>query len=347
MSMPGQQPPCLALFQQRIDGDKALLELAAHRFRDAAIGPEYYAASPEELAWLLQFKPWPEAPTTVHLARDIDLLTPEGRDRLRNFAQRFGHEVRGFVLHDREEMAEKSEAYLTALTDINRTLGELPTRPLLFIEYAVGLAPDLFCEFIERLTDLEQISACLDIGHLGINAIQNDFKKVYPDQDICAFTPNDPLLPDYLDAIQKSVTAARPAVKKVITRLAKLNKPLHFHLHDGHPLSTLNPFGVSDHLSFFQTIPLPVVYKGKKHLGPMFGPKGLVAIIKKTMEVCDPALLSFSLEIHPTDQQAPLEEWPQLFQHWQDKTNAEKQNHWLTTLIKNHELLQKAIKAAG
>lgn len=345
--MPGQQPRCMALFQQRIEGDEALLELAARRFRDAGMGAEYYAASPEDLAWLLRFKPWPEAPTTVHLARDIDLLTPEGRDRFFNFAERFSHDVYGFILHDRAEMAEKSAVYIAALADINRSLAELPGKPLLFIEYAVGLAPDFFCSFIEGIGNLGRISACLDIGHLGINAIQADFKKVYPNRDVCAFTPNDPDLPHYLEAIQKSVRSARPAVKKVITRLAKLNKPLHFHLHDGHPLSTLSPFGISDHLSFFQTIPLPISCKGKKNIDLMFGPNGLGAIIKKTLEVCEPSLLSFSLEIHPTDERAPLVEWPQLFQHWQDKTNAEKQNHWLTTLIRNHELLQKSIKAAS
>ena len=345
--MSGQQPRCMSLFQRRIDGDESLQELASNRFRDAGMGPEYYADSPDELAWLLRFKPWAEAPTMVHLSRDIDLITPEGRENFLNFAQRFSHDVSGFVLHDREEMTKNIEGYLTALTEINRILAELPGKPLLFIEYAVGLAPDIFCSFIEGINHLAQISACLDIGHIGIKAIQNDFQKNYPNRDVCAFTPNDPNLPDYLEAIQKSVRSAGPAVKKVITRLAKLNKPLHFHLHDGHPLSTFSPFGISDHLSFFQTINLPFSFKRKKSLGPMFGPKGLSGIIKKTMALCDPALLSFSLEIHPTDEQAPLEEWPQLFQHWQDKTNAEKQNHWLTTLIRNHELLQKTIETAS
>ncbi|MDH5524621.1 MAG: hypothetical protein OEY01_11610 [Desulfobulbaceae bacterium] len=345
--MTGHSPRCMALFQQRIEGDEALLELAARRFKNAGLGPEYYAESPEELAWLLHFKPWPEAPTIVHLARDINLLTPDGRDRLLGFAQRFNREVSGFILHDRLEMVEKGEDYLAALTEINQRLAELAQPPLLFIEYAVGLAPDLFCAFIESLAQLPQISACLDIGHLGINAIRADFNKTYPGRDVCGFTPNDPLLPDYIEAIQKSVRSAKPAVIQVISRLAKLNKPLHFHLHDGHPLSTLSPFGVSDHLSFLQTIPLPVAGKGSKKLGPMFGARGLAAIIKKTLELCDPALLSFSLEIHPTDERAPLVEWPQLFQHWRDKTNAEKQNHWLTTLIKNHQLLQQSLDAAN
>ncbi|MBU0485913.1 MAG: hypothetical protein KKB30_15525 [Proteobacteria bacterium] len=347
MSLPGQQPRCLALFQPRIEGDEALLELASCRFREAGIGPEYYAASPDELAWLLRFKPWPEAATTVHLARDIDPLKPEGSDRIFAFAKRFSQEVFGFIIHDRPEMAERSKAYLAALTKINDRLAALPGKPLLFIEYTAGLSPNFFCSFIEGLADLDQVSACLDIGHLGIKVIRTAFHKVYPDHDLRTFNPNDPRLPDYIEVMEKCVRHARPSVIKVITRLGKLNKPLHFHLHDGHPLSTLSPFGVSDHLSFFQTIPLPIIHKGKKITGPMFGPKGLQAIIKKTLEINRPALLSFTLEIHPTQERATLIEESQLFHHWQDKTNAERQNHWLTTLIQNHKLLQKSITAAG
>lgn len=344
--MSKQAPRILALFNKRIAGDDALLELARLRFAKAGLGPEFYAATPEELSWLLQFNPFPQARAAVHLPREIDLFTRDGCDRFLDFAGRFGDKIFGFIVHDQAEIPDQREAYLAALKKINVRLGAMPAKPLLFIEYAVGLEPDFFCGLMESIKDLDMVSACLDIGHLGTRCIRDKFEKLYPGLNICGLQPTDPELPSYIEAVEESVGVALPLVIEVVERLAKLNKPLHLHLHDGHPLSTFSPFGVSDHLSFSQTIPIPFKYKGGTSLAPMFGPQGLAAIVEKSLQALPANLLSFTLEIHPTAERASLEAWrEQLFSHWRDTTNAELQNNWLSVLIRNHELLQEAMNA--
>jgi len=339
--MSRQLPHTLAIFQKRIDGDDALLELARLRFKDAGLGPEFYAGSVEELSWLLNFRPWPEAPATVHLARDIDLFSPSGRSQVLDFAGRFGSRIFGFVVHDQAEIPAQREAYLAALGEINRELLAMPDRPLLFIEYAVGLEPDFFCGLMESVRDLAQVSACLDVGHLGIRQIRADYRTRDPDRDVCAWRLDDPELPPRMADIAASVATALPVVLKTIKQLGRLGKPLHLHLHDGHPLSTFSPFGVADHLGFEQEIPIPFSYQGQTSLATMFGPQGLAAIVNASLVAVPPQLLSLSLEIHPTGERDPLAEWrTRLFPHWTDTTNAELQNNWLSILERNHELVR-------
>jgi len=72
--MTSTKPHLLALFQKRIEGDDALLELARLRFFKAGLGAEIYATNPDELQWLLRFKPNNSVPVVVHLPRKINLL---------------------------------------------------------------------------------------------------------------------------------------------------------------------------------------------------------------------------------------------------------------------------------
>jgi hypothetical protein len=73
----------------------------------------------------------------------------------------------------------------------------------------------------------------------------------------------------------------------------------------------------------------------------MFGPAGLGRIVAKAMETID--RVSFTLEIHPTADRLSLGDAESLFGHWQDKTNAEQMNHWLSVLARNHALLLESI----
>ncbi len=334
-----KKPYLLALFQKRIDGDDALLELARLRFNQASMGMELYGGSIEELRWLLGFKPWPEAPVLAHLPRDIDLLTSHGRSQVIHFAKTFATQIYGFVIHDRQEYVTQTARYQTALSEINAALLNTAGSPFLFVEYAAGLAPHEYCALIESGKNLELVSACVDIGHLGIWQARKAYNCKHPGEDICALTPADPMLPELIHDVQASVESATAAVSSVTRRLAKLGKPLHFHLHDGHPLSTESPFGVSDHLSFFADIRIPFIYKGKKILATMFGPEGLMRIVAEACDALSPALLSFTLEIHPAQGREQLEGGSHLFSHWTDKTNAERMNGWLMTLMDNHRLL--------
>ncbi len=130
----------------------------------------------------------------------------------------------------------------------------------------------------------------------------------------------------------------------IIHELGRLGKPLHFHLHDGHPLSTVSPFGISDHISFLSEIPIPFEYNGGHVLLPMFGPSGLSEVVAETLKTLSPGLVSFTLEIHPEEGRVSLGDASHLFDHWTDKTNAERMNYWLSVIKQNFRLLLDACK---
>ena len=94
-----------ALFQQRVDGDDALLRLAGLRFAQMGVAAEVYADTPDQLEYVLQFVPSHARLPIVHLSRGVNVL--HGRDRavVREFADRFAGRVAGLVVHDKREMA--------------------------------------------------------------------------------------------------------------------------------------------------------------------------------------------------------------------------------------------------
>jgi hypothetical protein len=333
------RPRLLGLFQKRIDGDDALLELARLRFKQAGMGVELYGDSSAEVDRLLDFKPWPQAPVVVHLSRAIDLLSRQDRGLIRHLVKTFSGRVYGFVIHDRKAWASRADDYRAALSAMNTAFLGTPGQPLLFVEYAAGLDFEKYCTMIESGRDFELMSACLDIGHLGIRQAGKAYSDKHPGDDICALIPADPQLPQLIDDVQAAVASVPTAVSGVVRRLAALGKPLHFHLHDGHPLSSVSPFGVSDHLSFFEAVPLPFTFQRKRNLATMFGPAGLRRIVFAARTALPLSLLSFTLEIHPAQRREPLADGAPLFHDWTDKTNAERMNGWLMTLMDNHRLL--------
>jgi len=78
-----------ALFQQRVDGDDALLRLARLRFGQAGLAAEVYADSPEQLERILGFAPARPYPPVVHLHRGVDVLDAGGRAVVEAFGARF------------------------------------------------------------------------------------------------------------------------------------------------------------------------------------------------------------------------------------------------------------------
>jgi hypothetical protein len=101
-----------ALFQQRVDGDDALLRLAQLRFAQMGAAAEVYADTPDQLEHVLQFVPAHPRMPMVHLNRGINVL--HGRDRavVREFADRFAGRVAGLVVHDKREMGRRPTACL-------------------------------------------------------------------------------------------------------------------------------------------------------------------------------------------------------------------------------------------
>ena len=336
-------PKLLAMLskQSPIEGDDALMRLAQVRFSEAGLGGELYVGSPEDLQRQLTYRP--EAlPCTAHLPRNINLLQKSGRDTLMEYARIAGGKLYGLVVHDQLEFAQNPDETQAAMRETDWLLSHLDDSPLLFIEYAVGLEPSYFANLFERCSETRYLSAALDVGHLGIRVCRTAYMAQYPDQDVCVLRPDSPELPEKISGVQQATRMALPAVLDLIESLSRLDKPLHFHLHDGHPLSTLSRFGVSDHLSFLQQIRLPFEYRGLYLLQGMFGLSGLRAIVRKAKAVLPADKLSFMMEMHPLEGETPLREHASLFSHWQHKQNAEMMNYWLDTLLQNAALVRDA-----
>ena len=148
-------------------------------FQEAGLGAELYPASPEELQLLLAFRP-ADRPCTVHLPREINLLWPEARDRVMEFAVRAAGWVEGMTVHDHVQFGERPDAAIAALREADRRLAEVRNAPWLFVEYAAGLATDGFASLFERASDLERVSACIDVSHVGIQVCRTAYEEGLP-----------------------------------------------------------------------------------------------------------------------------------------------------------------------
>lgn len=345
MKQTNQPSLTLGLFEKRIDGDDCLLDLARLRFQQAGMGAEMHAGTPEHLERQLKYRPSGEAPVTLHLPRDFNLTDLNSRQRIDEFAARFAGRVHGMIIHDHEDLARHPGDYRRAAKELNARLLKIDRCPFLFVEYAAGLDPEVFADFFSNIRELDRVSACIDIGHVGIRQARKAFDRVHPGKDVCELKSEPSNLLPLMADIESAVKSALPTVLNLVESIAVLGKPMHFHLHDGHPLSTFSPYGVSDHLNFQAEIPLSFEFCGRRSVALMFGCDGLSQIVAATLRSIDGAPASFNLEIHPTHGHSPLGDAAGLFHHWQDKTNAEQMNHWLSVLAQNHALLREAISA--
>ena len=346
----------LGLFERQIKGDDALLELARLRFSQARLGAEMHAGTPEDLERVLAFRPSSpgdapggtgavtgELPVTVHLARSFRL--PESQPNILSLATRFAGRVYGMVLHDHPDLAARPDEYLEAVRELDRSLAKIKDRPWVFIEYASGLDPAAYRAFHYAIRSLENVSACVDVGHVGIWRARQAFAARHPGKDVCALKDDPARVPGLMADVDAAVAESLPAVLELVESLGPLAKPVHFHLHDGHPLSTFSPYGVADHLSFLTEVPLGFEHRGHRSSPLMFGPGGLTQIVRQALVAVGADRLSFTLEIHPAPGRVPLDpEAAKLFGHWTDKTNAERMNAWLGILAENLGCLRRAIR---
>lgn len=332
-------PGIRGLFQQRVAGDGALLRLTRLRFGQAGMPAELYADDPGELERLLALVP--EHPTlpTVHLHRRLDPIDPGARALISDFVARFDGRVAGFVVHDRRQMFGHEDALVAAL----RELGDRESGPMVFLEYAAGARPEWFAGIAHRLSDVPAVSSCIDTGHVGLAEVRRRL-AAGPGGTAATFSLTDAALPYHVDRVQEATGAGLPAVLELIGDLAPLGKPVHFHLHDGHPAAT----GLSDHFSFLTRFPIGFEYHGARSLTPMFGPGGLSAILREAVHRLGPGLMSLTLEIHQAEGRLPLGgDASELFRHWLDLTNAERLNYWLSVIAENHVLADHCLAAAA
>ena len=334
--------PVHGLFQRRFAGDDALLELAGLRFAQMGVAAELYADTPDELERTLRFVPPHRYLPTVHLNRGINVLREQDRSRVAEFADRFAGRVAGLVVHDKSEMAAQTDHVVEVMRELEAGLRERPGRPMVFLEYAAGSEPEWFIELAERLLDAEQISCCIDIGHVGMRQASARFNRYHPGLSLGALSPEDGRLPDLAADVQDAVDGARRDVIDVIRSIGSLGKHVHFHLHDGHPLIP----GLKDHFTFLRRLPIPFSYQGRQSLSMMYGPGGLESVIWAATEACRPGGASFTLEIHQVEGRLPLADASRLFAHWRDLTNAERMNYWLSVLGENAILLSECLAAS-
>ena len=335
-----EAPDCVyALFQQRVDGDEALLRLAGLRFAQMGTAAEVYADTPDRLEHVLRFvPPHPRLPI-VHLGRGLNVLHSRDRALVQEFADRFASRIAGVVVHDKREMGAQTDRLLAGLHELNARLCQRPDGPLVFLEYAAGLDRGWFVEVAERLREAERVSCCIDIGHIGLRQVAARFGDSHPGLDLKKLSVADHRLPDLVADIQDAVAAAQPHVLDVIHSLGRLGKHVHFHLHDGHPLVP----GLRDHFSFLTRLPIPFSYQGRQSLNMMYGPAGLASIVRTAVDACPPPRVSFTAEVHQVEGRLPLSDAARLFAHWQDITNAERMNYWLSVLSENALLMANSI----
>ena len=334
--------PVHALFQQRVEGDEALLRLAGLRFAQMGVAAEVYASTPDDLEYVLQFVPAHARLPMVHLNRNVNVLHGQDRTLVGEFADRFAGRVAGLVVHDKREMGAQTDRLLAGLRELNARLRERPDGPLVFLEYAAGLDRGWFVEVAERLQDAERISCCIDVGHMGLRQVTATFGDRHPGLDLKKLGPADYRVPGLADDIRDAVRSALPHVLEVTRSIGRLGKPVHFHLHDGHPLVP----GLRDHFSFLTRLPIPFDYQGRRSLDMMYGPGGLASVVSAAIDACPPQGVSFTLEIHQVEGRLPLADAAWLFPHWRDTTNAERMNYWLSVLSENAMLMADGIPPA-
>ena len=335
---PVVRPPLRGLFQQRVAGDDALLRLAQLRFAQSGLAAEVYADTPDQLDRVLGYAPSEELLPSVHLNRRLNVLRPQDRAAVHALADQFAGRVFGLVVHDAAEMATRTDELVSTMAELSRQLETGPDRPYVFLEYAVGLELDWFVEVADRLQDVERVSLCIDVGHIGVSQARRDFRRGHPDLDLAAIHPQDDRLPELIADVLGAVESALPAVLATTRALGDIGKPVHFHLHDGHPLVP----GLSDHFGFLTRLPIPFSYQGRQSLDPMYGPSGLAAILQTAIDACA-GQASFTLEIHQAEGRLPIDDAARLFRHWRDTTNAERTNYWLSVLAENAVLARSCL----
>jgi hypothetical protein len=266
------------------------------------------------------------------------VLRERDREVVGEFGARFAGRLSGMVVHDQAGMDGQAASLVAGLRELDRRLAVVPGAPMVFLEYAAGLEPGWFVDVAEQLKDADRISCCIDVGHLGNRQATARFARDHPGIGLRSLSTADARLPGLVASVQDAVQSALADVRDMTRAIGRLGKHLHFHLHDGHPLIE----GLADHFTFLMRLPIPFSYQDRRSLATLYGPAGLAAIVAAAVDACGADRVSFTLEIHQVEGRLPLADAGGLFRHWQDLTNAERMNFWLSVLTENAMLVDEA-----
>lgn len=322
-------PAVRGLFQRHVTGDDAILRLAQLRFAEYGMAAELYADIPQQLERELQFLPHHPALPVVHLDRNVNLLREDGQSLVAAFVRQFSGRLLGLVIHDRPEMAAQIQEVVSAMKNVT---GEHRGSPIVFLEYAAGMAPERFVELAHRLAGIDNAGVCIDIGHIGIRESRRRLEGMHPGLDFHTLCREADHAQELISDVQDATRSSLRIVLDMIHAVGSIGNPLHFHLHDGHPLIP----GLADHFSFLTRLPVPFIWEGHFSLEPMYGLRGLSKVLATIAANCPPDRCSITLEVHQSEGRLPLGDAAKLFAHWQDPTNAERMNYWLSVLADNH-----------
>ncbi len=324
-------PAINGLLNYHIKGDEALLYLGCSRYTQAGFGVELHPGTPEHMKEILKFVPAGSS-STAHLPYSV-VLDHDDTDRICDFVAEGGDIIGGYVMHDSAYYRENSEHGVELISKLSNKL-DGKTNGVVFLEYAAGLPFDLYYSIAEKITSLPNIGICIDIGHISIKAIAEELSKVLPEQDQRALRPGGDLTYDKYKLVAQAVHDGRGKALKLIESLAKIANFVHFHLHDGHPLSTFSPYGVRDHIPFFWEIPTQLREVGA--VGGLYGVTGLRRVLQIAIANISVEKLSLTLEIHPQPGQKDIAaENMEYFAEWRDLTNAKAMNFWMDLVIQN------------
>lgn len=269
----------VGIFADRIPGEDKILELQKSRYEEMGIGAEMYCRSPEHLEHLLKFKPKNKNITTAHLPYELSLLKE-------NNIKKYNNNLYGFIIHDHGN-------YYSNLNGLKHALNKISIKPIIFIEYAAFASLDQFRELFELIKAIDNISICLDTGHLALRIVYDIFKEKSGDnifdyrEDGTKFKDLEKALPK----IKESVKETAPRLVDYVASFAGKGKPIHLHIHDAHPLSKTFPSSLSDHQSFFGLAKIKLNDQETIELPKLIGIEDLKQILSHDFSV--------NIEIHP------------------------------------------------
>jgi hypothetical protein len=336
-------PRIYGLFHRHLAGDDALLQLAKRRFEEAGLAAELYPGDVDQA-----LAEWPLAPQTgtrhfAHLPRHLDVVSDSHRNEIRHFAAALAGRAEGLVVHDQANWLERESDVRSALLKLDAALGAIRSAPAVFVEYAAGLPLDWFLALAEHMRKLSSVNICVDVGHVLMFATHRRFQRFSPGIDFWSLPRDVEQAPVWLSRLDVAMKLGTTDLLSTIQHIVELGGPIHFHLHDAHPLSLLSRYGVRDHLSFLQKVPVAPSVHPDGIVDTMLGPRGLSEIVRRLPGASRVEQITLTLEIHPTAEGAMQSLGPhaELFEHWTDLTHAEVTNAWLSTQAENAELVRQ------
>jgi len=344
-----RMPELFGILHRHFEGDEALLRLAQGQLERATMGAEVYPATEEEAVRDWQYVPRGLPRHMIHLPRHWDAFSAADRALILAFAQALPGRVRGLVFHDGVDWPVRIDELAAALAQVDEQLAALPGRPMLFLEYASSLELDDYLRVLARLSHLRQVSACIDTGHVIIFSAHRSLTARHRDLDVWKLDPSRDGLAALASDFERAGRQATDDVVGLVDGVARLGKPMHFHLHDGHLLSRLSRYGVSDHLPFGERIPVSTSLAPSGALSAILGAEGVRRILAAVLAHLSPDDVSLTLEIHPNLHltRKPLGEWGRHFIHGTDLSNAELTHAWLDQVAEQAALVRRLCGELG